>query len=214
MAPFVSNLPRTFWTITDLEYHRSGQHDPYPSGMGVCEPANHESGNTIASLLAGSQNAHAPCIDIDWPCELTCSTTSYYLDIYCDCPRWYVRDEGAARETLKPDAAERLTQSCKELKQRGFAQRIFFVGGEEGFHYLIQFDLSASVVLLPSKSPHHHHLYIERIMLWEDYLKFIHLLTELGITEIGFRAMTERRGMSHLRKPPSNLLQVVVESGS
>jgi hypothetical protein len=190
MSPFVSKINRTYYNVVDLEKHDS-QHnnpfDPYPNGNEVCLFVPEEQANTIGSLIENSGHLHAPVIDIDWHCLLRSFTDCQELDIWCKQPA--LNDE-------------QLISYMEELKHYSFIVRGFF---SRSIHYRFEIPSDTSMALLPSKSPDHFHLYIDIVITFNEYLRLLVILENLGIVQSGFRAMTQRRGMSHLRKPSADL---------
>lgn len=63
----------------------------------------------------------------------------------------------------------------------------------------IDVDLPISVV--PSSTPGHGHLYIDKELTWPQYEKLLHALAEAGIVEEGYVGASVRRGYTSLRLP-------------
>lgn len=64
---------------------------------------------------------------------------------------------------------------------------------------LLDIDFPATVI--PSTTPGHCHLYIDKELNWKDYKKLLNLLADLGIIEHGYRGASLARGYSALRLP-------------
>ena len=192
MAPFVSNLKRTYWNVTDLEKYHSDQSplDPYPDHNELCVEVDAESANTIGSLIKNSGHLQAPAIDIDWHCEYRYFQDRQELDIWCRRPALH---------------DEEIISYLEELQGYTFIKRALFSGN---IHYRLEFTPETQLVLVPSKTPDHFHLYIETILAFNHYVHFLEILERLGIVQAGFRAMTQRRKMSHLRKPNAELFVI------
>ena len=47
-------------------------------------------------------------------------------------------------------------------------------------------DIDMPVVVVNSSTPGHHHLFIDKEMTWDDYLKLLNVLAEVGIIEQGY----------------------------
>ena len=62
-------------------------------------------------------------------------------------------------------------------------------------------DLDIPVVFIPSSTPGHGHLYIDKEMPWKDYQKLLNCLADLDIIEHGYRGASLARGYSALRLP-------------
>lgn len=205
MAPFVSKLKRTHWNVVDIDKHDSGNNnpfDPYPNhGNEVCVQVSEQQANTIASLLEDEGNLHAPTVDIDWRSELREIDDHPELNIWCQWPR------------LSPAlhvTANQLQGYCIAFTDCSFVSAVLFKGDFEDIHYKIIFEPDVAVVLLPSKSYQHFHLYIEKPINWPKYQDFLNLLNQMGIVQNGFFSMTVTRGMSHLRKPNPDLFVIEV----
>jgi hypothetical protein len=70
----------------------------------------------------------------------------------------------------------------------------------DGMHMpVIDLDLAASLV--PSGTPGHFHLYIDRAVSWRAYLRILQAMTDAGIVQRGFLNATEARGFGSLRHP-------------
>jgi len=57
------------------------------------------------------------------------------------------------------------------------------------------------VAVLPSSTPGHNHLFIDKEMSWADYEKLLKVLAEVGIIEKGYLGACRRRGHSAVRLP-------------
>lgn len=62
-------------------------------------------------------------------------------------------------------------------------------------------DIDMPAWLFESSTPGHHHLVIDRQMPFDDLVKLLRVMAEVGIVEPGFVAATERRGYSSMRLP-------------
>jgi hypothetical protein len=62
-------------------------------------------------------------------------------------------------------------------------------------------DIDFPAVVIPSTTPGHGHLYIDKEMSWKDYKKLLNLFADLGIIEHGYRGASLARGYSALRLP-------------
>jgi hypothetical protein len=56
-------------------------------------------------------------------------------------------------------------------------------------------------VLIPSSTPGHFHLVIERAMTWRSYKRLLKAMTRAGLLEKGFTTMAIRRGYTSVRVP-------------
>lgn len=62
-------------------------------------------------------------------------------------------------------------------------------------------DLDVPVILLPSSTPGHFHLYIDHELDWADYQRLLGVLHDVGLVEDGFWRSALRRGTTLLRLP-------------
>lgn len=62
-------------------------------------------------------------------------------------------------------------------------------------------DIDFPAVVIPSTTPGHGHLYIDKELSWKDYKKLLNLFADLGIIEHGYRGASLARGYSALRLP-------------
>jgi hypothetical protein len=68
-------------------------------------------------------------------------------------------------------------------------------------HHLPVIDLDFEAHLEPSSTPGHHHLYLDRALSLEDYLKLLYVMAEVGLVEWGFYETAKARGYGTLRLP-------------
>lgn len=62
-------------------------------------------------------------------------------------------------------------------------------------------DLDFPCRLVPSSTPGHFHLYMERAITWADYVKVLDALVEAGLVENGFLRSALKRGATYVRRP-------------
>lgn len=62
-------------------------------------------------------------------------------------------------------------------------------------------DLDYDVQLVPSSTPGHFHLYLNRPVSWGQYVKVLRALAEAGLVEHGWAEASIRQGASFVRKP-------------
>lgn len=70
----------------------------------------------------------------------------------------------------------------------------------ETFHRPI-LDLDFDAHLVPSSSAAHHHLYLDKVLTWSDYVKLLDVLAEVGIIEPGYRDASIAREFTSVRLP-------------
>lgn len=61
-------------------------------------------------------------------------------------------------------------------------------------------DLDVPARLVPSSTPGHSHLYIDVPMPWDDYVRLLTVLADVGILEPNYVSVSIARGASYLRK--------------
>lgn len=62
-------------------------------------------------------------------------------------------------------------------------------------------DLDVPVVLVPSSTRGHHHLYLDAELSWGEYKRLLRVMQEVGLIEPGFYSSALRRGSTLLRLP-------------
>lgn len=62
-------------------------------------------------------------------------------------------------------------------------------------------DIDMPVKVVPSSTPGHGHLFIDKDLTWEQYDRLLNLLAEIGILEDGYVRAAERRGFTAVRLP-------------
>lgn len=72
--------------------------------------------------------------------------------------------------------------------------------GDDGLHYPV-LDLDFGAYVVPSSTPGHFHLYLERAMPWDTYAGLLVALAEAGVIERGYADACLARGMTFVRMP-------------
>lgn len=62
-------------------------------------------------------------------------------------------------------------------------------------------DIDFPAQLVPSSSEGHFHLYLDRVMTWDEYRVLLWTLWKVGIIEEGFYQLSIKRGATFVRKP-------------
>src|SRR5256885_2546643 len=104
-------------------------------------------------------------------------------------------DEDDRHWTDDLDAAQVVTSLAKHLGQ----------GSPEHpdwkHWHLPVIDIDLPVYAVPSTTPGHSHLYIDKLLVWDDYVKLLLVLADVGIVEPGFVSASESRGFTSVRLP-------------
>jgi hypothetical protein len=80
--------------------------------------------------------------------------------------------------------------------------RVNLIGSEisPGLHAPV-FDVDFPIRALPSRTPGHYHLYIDKVLTWQDYGKLLKTLSEVGIIEKGYADAAFEKGGTYVRLP-------------
>lgn len=98
----------------------------------------------------------------------------------------------ADRPDLKPKVVENL-EDANLIDSR--------IPGKPGFHLPI-FDFDGmDCTLVPSSTPGNAHLYINKEVEFEKFLKVLEAMAEAGLIQWGFYRLTKLRGAAYARKP-------------
>jgi hypothetical protein len=62
-------------------------------------------------------------------------------------------------------------------------------------------DMDFPVKVIESSTPGHSHLYIDREIEWDDYVKLLEVMAEIGLVEPGYVSASKDRGFTALRLP-------------
>ena len=73
--------------------------------------------------------------------------------------------------------------------------------GEEGDRHAVLLDLDVPAFLIPSSTPGHSHLYINKALEQDKYFKLLDVLAECGILEQGYVDASKSQGGTFLRLP-------------
>lgn len=72
--------------------------------------------------------------------------------------------------------------------------------GDHSLHRpVLDFDFPAK--LIPSSTEGHFHLYIDKVMQWEDFKKLLNVMAEVGLLEPGYVSASVARGFTAVRLP-------------
>ena len=62
-------------------------------------------------------------------------------------------------------------------------------------------DIDFDAALIPSTSADHHHLYLDKVLTWTQYVRLLEVLAEVGIIEPGYRDASIAREYTSVRLP-------------
>lgn len=105
-------------------------------------------------------------------------------------------DYGATDPYLQP--AEKLSEA--DLYTSKIAEPVQFGDHTETGH-LIALDIDITTLLMPSSTPGHSHLIIDKVLTWSDYSELLNHLAKLGIIEEGYNEIAQKRKRTDLRVP-------------
>lgn len=73
------------------------------------------------------------------------------------------------------------------------------IEGVENIHAPV-LDIDLAAELVPSSTPGHFHLYIDKLMTWEKYEKLLYALRDCGVISKGYVGASIARGATFVRK--------------
>ena len=84
---------------------------------------------------------------------------------------------------------------------------INLIGSEvvPGFHAPV-LDMDFPVHVMPSRTPGHSHLYIDKLISWDDYSKLLKLMSDIGLIEKGYAESALVRKETYVRIPDPSYL--------
>lgn len=74
------------------------------------------------------------------------------------------------------------------------------VKGKNNLH-VPTLDIDYPVIVIPSSTPGHNHLFIEKEIRKQEYMALLAILAEVGIIQKGFAEYSIKRGYSSVRLP-------------
>ena len=72
--------------------------------------------------------------------------------------------------------------------------------GEHRLHKLV-LDLDHDAKLVPSSTPGHHHLFVDKAMRWDQLVRLLCVLSEVGLVEPGYVSACIDQGRTSVRLP-------------
>lgn len=115
-------------------------------------------------------------------------------------------DEGLTWEDQKHVASEGDYDADTELVDEADDAEVVLsltgekIGGNVSVHRPI-FDVDFPVAAIPSSTPGHFHLYLDKELTWHQYSRLLAVLSDVGIIESGYRQASEARGFTSVRMP-------------
>lgn len=73
--------------------------------------------------------------------------------------------------------------------------------GSGGFVHKPVIDLDFECQLVPSATPGHYHLYLDRTVFSEDLFRLLEVMSDIGLVERGYFRNSVRRGYAAVRHP-------------
>lgn len=119
---------------------------------------------------------------------------SYWTCPTLDAPR--TDEEGGNFEERFEETAERYEVASESTANLIGSQ----LSGAPHTHAPV-LDLDFPAKLVPSTTPGHFHLYLDRAMPWSQYRSLLIALGEAGVLEPGYVSASIRRGQTFVRKP-------------
>lgn len=95
----------------------------------------------------------------------------------------------SAAEGLDSGEADAFARSAKDRTLVSVSEanlvssRAVEVNGK-AYHYPM-LDIDFEAALIPSTAPNHYHLYLNRLMPWEDYIELLTVMEKVGIIQSG-----------------------------
>ncbi|TCC19928.1 hypothetical protein [Kribbella sindirgiensis] len=81
------------------------------------------------------------------------------------------------------------------------ASTLLGTSGEPTGYHTVALDIDHPVRAIASSTPGNYHLYIDLPLVWEDYVKVIEVLAEVGLIQDGYAQASIARGHTDLRLP-------------
>lgn len=78
-----------------------------------------------------------------------------------------------------------------------------------GDWHLPVLDIDIPHKLVPSSTEGHSHLYLDVPVKWDDYVKLLRLLAQIGVLEYGYVDASINKGATMVRKPGVKKLSAV-----
>lgn len=106
---------------------------------------------------------------------------------------WYEENVGEYRPTVEtPDKGTVVTSEVADRENRWLPVK--------NLHKPV-LDIDLPVIVLPSSTEGHHHLYIDKVLTWDQYVELLDVLVKVGIVQEGFRNASVAREHTAVRLP-------------
>jgi hypothetical protein len=139
-----------------------GQYDQYDYTVEEKHPCGTEDAQFILSRSAGGY--HVPVLDLDFPVELGHASG------------------GLQELTLTLTTTSRQRRAISGALTRAGLALSFLADGPHVAR-TVTFHMDAPAEVHPSKTPGHHHLYIDQLMTWRQYKRLLRALARAGVLE-------------------------------
>lgn len=128
------------------------------------------------------------------------------LNLLASLPQWAVTNKlfraklkpGLGKQSFDPSWNDERTPATVEDANL-ISSEVFEVDGTKFHQPLLDLDMRAQII--PSSTPGHGHLYIDKILAHDAYHKLLTALRDAGIIEHGIVEQFERHGATTLRLP-------------
>jgi hypothetical protein len=81
---------------------------------------------------------------------------------------------------------------------------------DKGLHLPV-IDVDFTLRAIPSQTPGHSHLYIDKYLTWSEFKKLLNVLVEVGLVQEGYRNSAFERGYTCVRLPLNTWMKGAVE---
>lgn len=126
-------------------------------------------------------------------------------------PKWvrtnrFYYSETVAKDKLDSSHPEAFEKSCRERKEVSVfdanlvSSKAWAPSNMTEIHYPM-LDLDMECELIPSSTPGHYHLYINKPMVWDKYFELLTALNKAGIIQTGVLRAAELQRETCLRPP-------------
>lgn len=182
--PFRDSLvKRTSWKAANIKTgYRRGEE----------ERVRDKNGELIASLT--ENGLHAPALDMDFPVQAL--RNGHRTRLFLGLPGPI--KAGAWRDLLAVLADSGLVGHETVSGEMGWLEE---TRPDEALAVVPPLVFDTPVIVHPSTTEGHHHVYVEKEVSWEGYARILRRMSATGIIETTYREFAEKRKMTMLLKP-------------